>query len=79
MSIPESLKMNRIQMWEYALNEDTASLAAGIDSFDSQIAAVDNSDLSGSEKDEADRWLENCTSDAYAFRANSVGRDVTEI
>ena len=79
MSIPESLQMNRIQMWEHALNEDAAALAASIDAFDTQIAAVDNSDLTGSEKDEADKWLENCTSDAYTFRANSVGRDVTEV
>tara|TARA_Y100000401_G_scaffold117333_1_gene125685 strand:+ start:1541 stop:1780 length:240 start_codon:yes stop_codon:yes gene_type:complete len=79
MSIPESLKFSRIQMWEHAVNENAEALAAGIDEFDAAIAAVDNSDLVGSAREEADKWIEHCTSDAYRFRANSQRREVTEV
>lgn len=66
-------------MWEHAVNEDTEALASGIDDFDAAIAAVDNSDLVGSAREEADEWVDNCTSDAYRFRANSERREVTEV
>ena len=79
MSIPESLETQRMAMWGYAINENASALAAGIDAYDAALDAVDNSDLSGSKKDEADEWLENARSDAYTFRANAQHRDVTEI
>jgi len=79
MSIPESLETQRMALWGHAINKNAPALAAGIDSFDTALDAVDNSDLSGSEKDEADKWLENARADAYTFRANAQMRDVTEI
>ena len=79
MSIPESLEAQRMTMWGYAINENASALAAGIDAYDAALDAVDNSDLSGSKKDEADEWLENAKADAYTFRANAQNRDVTEI
>ncbi len=66
-------------MWEHAVNENAAALAAAIDDFDAAIAAVDNSDLVGAAREEADKWLENCTSDAYRFRANANHREVENI